>query len=191
MAGGTLITIGGDGFVSSLTSINLDLSLYYNNFYANVTYNSIVLTTSENQEGTFSFNVFVNQIKAMCSIDCNFTFTSDKTPEITSISPDTFTDLNTTFTISGNKFSNDKTKVHVKIGTQYCEIDSVNDTSIICVLPRLNLENQSITILVDGKLFTFKQNNKTLNYIYFEEFSYLRFWKFFKFKWFGKWIEFY
>ena len=137
---------------------------------ANVTYNTIILTTSADQEKTFDVIVYVNGIKAKClitgNIKCVFKFTIDSTPEVSSVSPTSFTSLNTAFTISGSKFSNDMTQVQVTIGTETCELTASNLTSISCVLPRLNLGAQLINIVVNGtlksnrdqKLFSIQKN---------------------------------
>ena len=147
-----MLTISGDGFVSSITQIILGVSSYFNNINANVTYNSIILNTSPDQEQTYELMVYVNGVKANCTINCNFTFTIDSTPEISSISSNNFNDLNTTFTINGSKFSADMSKVKVTIGDEICNVESSSLTSISCILPRLSLGSQNVNIFIDSKL---------------------------------------
>ena len=152
MAGGTLLTISGDGFVSSISQIILGVSSYFNNINANVTYDSIILNTYPDQEQAYELMVYVNGVKAICNANCNFTFTIDSTPELSSISSNKFNDLNTTFTINGSKFSADMSKVQVTIGDEICYIDSSSLTSISCILPKLNLGSQNVNIFIDSKL---------------------------------------
>ena len=139
--------------MTSLSQVSLGLStysIYLNN--ANMTYNSITLTTLIDQESTNDVRVYVNGVKAICNVTDTFRFTIDVTPEISSILPNNFGDQNTTFTISGSKFSNDVSKIQVTIGTEICELVSSNLTSISCVLPRLNLGAQYLNVLVNSKL---------------------------------------
>ena len=158
IAGGTLVNITGDGFVSALTLLDLDVTRYSQSLQnAQITYNSISVTTALDQAGTFEMLVHVNAIQALCeSSNCNFTFTADVTPTVNSIQPTTFTALNTQFTISGVNFGTDSSKVHVTIGSVNCAIVSVVDTSIVCTLAALDLGSQSIDVLVDGKNMTYK-----------------------------------
>ena len=117
-----------------------------------MTYNLITLVTLPDQESTYELMVYVNGVEAFYNRSSNFSFTIDVTPEISSISPITFDDLNTTFTINGKKFSNDMSKVQVTIGSETCELVSSSLTSISCVLPRLNLGAQYVNVLVKSKL---------------------------------------
>lgn len=157
ISGGTLLVISGDGFSHSSTFVNLDLTQYSSrNFNVeNITYDTIVFSTKLDQEGTFPFVVNTNGQNALCMThNCNFTFSSNFTPIIGSISPITFSSLNTTFTITGSNFGNDS--VHVTIGKSNCLVQLSNDTYILCLLDSLNLGPQSISILADGKDFYIK-----------------------------------
>ena len=117
-----------------------------------MTYNLITLVTLPDQESINELMVYVNGVKAINNLSSNFSFTIDVTPDISSISPITFDDLNTTFTIAGSKFSNDMSQVQVTIGTETCELVSSSLTSISCVLSSLNLGAQYVNILVKSKL---------------------------------------
>ena len=92
----------------------------------------------------------VNGVDAVCNTNCNFTFDSTLTPSVSSISPTSLTTPNTVFTISGNSFGTDMSKVHVTIGQVTCQVTSVVDTSIVCTLANLNLGIQNVNVLIDG-----------------------------------------
>ena len=71
------MTLTGDGFISSLTSVILDLSQYnaLNGKITQITYTSLTLTTQSDQAGTFPLATYVNGVEAVCQIaNCNFTF---------------------------------------------------------------------------------------------------------------------
>ena len=140
---------------------------------ANISYDSIFLSTSPDQETTYELIVYVNGEKAICDPNCNFTFTNLSTPEIISISPQTFEDLSTTFTISGIRFSENSSNIHVTIGTETCEVTYANDTEIVCVLARLNLGQQKINVYVKGifKMHVFNNIHffKTKQFLFSDE----------------------
>ena len=53
--------------------------------------------------------------------------------------------------MSGESFGTNLTKIHISIGGQNCESQTVADTSITCILNKLNLGQHDITVKVDGK----------------------------------------
>ena len=118
----------------------------------NVTNNSILLVTLPDQEATYELMVYVNGVKAICEFNCNFTFTTDSTPEVSSISSNYFNDLNNIYNITGSRFSNSSSKVQVRIGTEICKVENANNTEIVCVLSRLNLGLQNVSVYVEGNL---------------------------------------
>ena len=145
------MTISGDGFSTSLTSVVLDLTRYsLANANAQITYTSIVLTTQLDQSGTFPIRTSVNGVSAVCNTNCDFTFSSSSTPTLSSITPTTLSASNVDFTISGTLFGTDMSKVHVKIGQVTCQVTSTIDTAIVCTLPNLNLGSQTVSVLIDG-----------------------------------------
>ena len=152
ISGGTQVTINGDGFTSSLTSVILDLSQYtVSSVNTQITYTSITFMTKQDQVGTFQVKTSVNGVNAVCeAANCNFTFSSSSTPTLSSISPTSLITPNTVFTISGTSFGTDLTKVHVTIGQVTCQVTLTTDTSITCTLPNLNLGSQSVQVLIDG-----------------------------------------
>lgn len=127
------------------------------NSNAQITYNNITFTTQQDQAGTYQMKTSVNGVDAVCNTNCNFTFDSTLTPSVSSISPTSLTTPNTVFTISGNSFGTDMSKVNVTIGQGACQVTSVTDTEIVCTLANLNLGSQSVAVLIDGKksLFLF------------------------------------
>ena len=71
LAGETLITVEGDGFVDSLTSITIGSIIYTKYLFESITYNSIKFNTIANENGTYEMSVTVNGLQAISE---NFTF---------------------------------------------------------------------------------------------------------------------
>lgn len=155
MAGGSSISINGDGFVPSQTAVVLGSSTFQlKNSNANIAYTSINFETLPNQEGAYELSVYVNGFQAVCSNNnCNYTFTSAATPKLTAVSPNTLSDSNTLITITGQNFGSDSSKVKVSIGGEDCAVASTSQTTITCTLNRLALGNQAVMVTIDGKYF--------------------------------------
>lgn len=154
VAGGTLITIEGDGFAPN-SFVILDLSLYSNAQLLSSTNNRIQLLTNLDQPGKFPILVSSNGEYAQCAYvnGCNFTFSSAATPTLTSITPSSLTQLNTIFTLVGTNFGSNETAAHVFIGEQICYVLSIQSESLTCLLQELPLGSQYVTVLVDGLCF--------------------------------------
>ena len=151
--GGTLVTIQGDGFSMENSFVILDLSLYSNAQLIMIEYGMIQFLTNLDQSGTFPILVNTNGAYAQCVSGCNFTFTSSSTPTLTSISPTSLTQLNTTFTLAGTNFGSNLTDIQVFVGQQMCQVVSIQSGSLTCSLPYLELGSQYVTVLVDGLFF--------------------------------------
>jgi len=68
-AGGTLVSIGGDGFLPQSTVIVLGQTTYYHGHYAQVNATHIQLTTQEEIAGGYSLDVRVNNVPVVLGTD--------------------------------------------------------------------------------------------------------------------------
>ena len=89
VAGGRLLTILGSGFVPKATTVQIGNKYYFNNDNQQtaITYNSIVLNTLPGLDGIYEIILISNNIKAVCSANCNFTYSQAITPSINDITP--------------------------------------------------------------------------------------------------------
>lgn len=81
---------------------------------------------------------------------CSFSTSMAITPVINSVSPNSVSDLSL-ITLNGNNFGNNITNLNVKIGTETCQVNTVNDTQVTCYLNGLNLGDQEIALNLKGK----------------------------------------
>ncbi len=134
-AGGTFITINGDGFNPSSTLVKLGSLVD-----ATITYNQITFKTSSNPAGDFLLSINVNQIESACkqAPNCTYEFSSISAPTISAISP-TSVSGQTTLTISGSNFGSDISKLNVQIGTESCVVLSASNTQLTCSLAGLSI----------------------------------------------------
>ena len=132
-----------------MTSITIGSIIYTKSLFESITYNSIKFNTIENQNGIFEISVLVNGLKALSE---NFTFSyhDHLSPKIFSVSPSYLNDSNSLIRLSGQNFGAIKSKLHISIGGQNCEAQTAADTSITCILNKLNLGQQNIKVKVDG-----------------------------------------
>ncbi len=156
--GGFLIVIYGDGFASDyLATIysGYDIKLLNNSYdliLIEVTRRNIVL-------GDYPILVNVNGVLAQCRANCIFTIGSESTPNVTSITPTTFSALNTIFTLDfstyGTENINNQSELslfRVQIGQKDCVVlEILNETSITCQLESLPLGVNDVNVLVVGK----------------------------------------
>jgi hypothetical protein len=145
--GGNEVTITGDGFVPSATTIVLGSSVYTAQ-NAEITYTSITFVTNAEQADTYDITVYVNGYTVECDIDCSYGFSAQNTPQISSVSPTSVSSANTEITISGSLFGSVASDVEVMIGSQECVVSTVSDTEIKCTPSGLEIGEQSINLRV-------------------------------------------
>ena len=153
IAGNTLIQINGDGFSNSLTSIILDSFNFTHYFDISITYTLIEIHTPAYANGTYELMVYVNNILALCNSSCNYTFTPENSPIVESVIPNYVNDSDTVLMIFGKSFGNDSSKVKVYIGSAQCEVLTVDFENITCKISYLELGNQLVSVILDGKFF--------------------------------------
>ncbi len=148
-AGGSLVTISGDGFTQQ-TVFSLLNSTNNNNFGVNIAVESrnftqIVFRTLADVESQTELSLEINGRSTICS-SCSFNFSSSVAAQVTAVSPTTVNAPNTQMTLTGMNFGTDPTQLTVTIGKQSCVVDSCTDTSILCTLSGLDLGENHITV---------------------------------------------
>jgi len=145
--GGNEVTITGDGFVPSATTIVLGSSVFTLQ-NAQITYTSITFVTNPEQADTYNITVYVNGYTVECGVECSYEFSAQNTPQISSVSPTSVSSADTEITISGSGFGNVESDVEVLIGSQDCVVSGVSDTEINCTLYGLEIGEQTINLRV-------------------------------------------
>ena len=151
-AGGTVVTINGDGFNQDTTVVAIGQTSYYKGKNAQITNNTIVITTSNYIDDTNDLQVYVNNVLAVCTSDqCQYSFSDQSTPTLSQISPLTVND-STLMTLTGASFGSDPTKIKITIGSSNCgSVSITSNTVVTCQLDGLNLGKQNVNLNVDGK----------------------------------------
>ena len=149
--------ITGDGFTDS-TLVQVTNGMVFSKVNSIISFDQISFKTSSSSSMTTTIKVYVNGVQAICtSPNCDFTFSSQIAPTITSISPTSVSDA-TTLTLSGTQFGTDITKLTVNIGSQSCTVLTATGSQITCSISGLNLGSQAIFVNLDGKLIVSKWN---------------------------------
>ena len=147
--------ITGDGFTDS-TLVQVTNGMVFSKVNSIISFDQISFKTSSSSSMTTTIKVYVNGVQAICtSPNCDFTFSSQIAPTITSISPTRVSDA-TTLTLSGTQFGTDITKLTVNIGSQSCTVLTATGSQITCSISGLNLGSQAIFVNLDGKLIVSK-----------------------------------
>lgn len=151
--GGSKLRISGDGF-TGIASITLgDVIFYLTEANSTMQYDSLTITTMPN---TGDFNITVSLDDIPVTWQSSYSFSSEFTPSVTSVSPITASgpiDL----TIIGTGFGNGTNfqAYDIKIGNQRCLATTVSDTQIVCHLEGVDVGSQSITVNIDGKILSY------------------------------------
>ncbi len=165
--GGTSVTIYGDGFYTDQTNINFGLETDFNSKTAKISYDTIIFKTWAASEGDYLIKVIVNNQDSVCNTNCTFTISSNYTPIINTILPNTVNDSNTEIVINGLNFGNDTSKIRVDIGSQNCLLNYADDSIIRCILNGLDIGDQIVQITTGNylkeKSFRLKIKTKLLN----------------------------
>ena len=154
-AGGTPVTIDGDGFITDDTS----LFIVGNNFTHEgaTSYSRITFTTP--RESVFvdlnlTIYVDVSTVPAVCLLpSCGFAWTSSITPYFQSINPSLIRGM-TNITINGsNLLTGGRTAadVHVNINDHPCNITQVTNTVIRCTVMGVEAGRHPVEGFIDGR----------------------------------------
>ena len=151
IAGGTEITIVGDGFIPEETRLIVG-SIDYTSL-AIITYTQIRFITeaspSAYMDQSIPITILIGLYPAVCTIHaCTFIWSSRVTPSLTSLVPHTITDAQL-LTLTGEHL--DSSRSNISIGNQICTIIFASNTTIQCQISHLSAGNYSIMGSVEGK----------------------------------------
>ena len=150
-AGGTEVTVNGDGFDPNTTYLKLAGVFYTNGNNANVTYNQIKFITQSAPSATGLLSITVNGVSSSCkaSPNCNYAYTTAGVPTLSQVSPLLVSD-STNITIVGSGFGVVQNQIRVTIGGQSCSVLSLTNTNILCNLPNLDIGAQNVVVNLQG-----------------------------------------
>ena len=145
-AGGTMVTINGDGFVDKVSVVLISSATYSK---GKVSSSQITIETAACSNGNNALTVYVNNVKAVCGATCNYQCADSVTPVVNSVTPLQISGTSSV-TISGSLFGSDASKLKVQIGGQNCAVTSASDSTVVCSLNGLPLGKQLLTVNLQG-----------------------------------------
>ena len=136
LAGGTKITITGSGFIGKSAIVTIGLIECK---ITHMTYEKIDCSTgkvvSSEASTSLPLNVHINSDAAVCNqSDCRFSYDRPITAMVKDILDREVRNSVEEIIIKGYNFGNDSSKLSVAIGPAVCNVSSVNDSHIRCVL---------------------------------------------------------
>ncbi|CAF0819146.1 unnamed protein product [Rotaria sp. Silwood1] len=155
-AGGTQVTITGDGFTPSDTRVIVG-SIEYTS-QATITYSQIQFITQQPPlnyiDQTIPITILVRINQTVCSSgSCTYKWAQSVTPYLTSINPTSISGPQT-LTLTGQNLaatgSISAANIHVTIGGQPCNVTSTSNSSITCDIGNIQAGNHSIVAHIDG-----------------------------------------
>ncbi|XP_062574409.1 fibrocystin-L-like [Saccostrea cucullata] len=156
LIGGSIVMIHGSGFSTMMDYVSVTIGGYTCDV-TNMTYTEIKCRTKGGQ-GEQNLEVRVKSslgqwVPAVCEGECKFTYDADYTPTLTSISPNMVNGTEeTTVTIEGSGFGNETSDIFVKIGGETCQVVSVSNSSVECMLGNLPAgPNNQVVLEVLGR----------------------------------------
>ena len=164
LAGGTMLTILGTGFISEISAITVDIGGRQCEVrYAN--YSTIMCITDANVEGTHYISVSIAGLSTFPADSLSYEYTMLSTPVVNGISPNSGQRGNMV-NISGSGFGNDPTSVYVDFDGSECKVDSgmSSTDNIYCelgshfvgqVAPEITIDGSGTAMTDDGVVFDF------------------------------------
>nr|XP_039260770.1 fibrocystin-L-like [Styela clava] len=151
LGGGALVNIEGSGF-STQASQMIVMFGQYNCIVQTSSYFSIQCLSPISSVGTkVEVTVTISGQTAECVGTCEFEYKNSLTPTITAINPTSVTASDTELVFDGSSFNSDNSKVHVKIGSETCNVTSSTSSKIKCNMAELPAGNHAISVSIDGK----------------------------------------
>ena len=136
LAGGTKITIKGSGFAgkSAIVTIGLIECKITHMTYEKIECSTGKLSSSETDK-SWPLNVHINSDVAVCNqSNCQFTYNRTITAMVDNIIGRQIRSSPEEIVIKGFKFGIDSSKISVTVGPTVCNVSSVNDSHITCIL---------------------------------------------------------
>ncbi|KAL5019598.1 hypothetical protein ScPMuIL_002490 [Solemya velum] len=136
--GGTQLTIDGSGFQDKHNTVVM-LDNFLKCEIETITFQKIICSTPPSLDISREVSVTVigdkSQFVAECRLPfCIFTYSIESTPVISDIQPESVSGSGTTLTVKGQLFGSEMLDVSVTVGGQSCELQSVIDEKIVCVI---------------------------------------------------------
>ena len=152
-AGGTLVTITGDGFSDTISDNVVQIGSTECDV-VNSTFDTIVCKTRASVEQAVEVVITVRDKESECvadSTDCDYTFALDRTPVVTLVSPANIENPQTEFRLQVSGLPPRAADVTVAVGNEVCSVTEVSPEVVKCVLPGVVFGSHQIVIHVAGK----------------------------------------
>ncbi|KAM4026998.1 fibrocystin-L isoform 2-T2 [Anomaloglossus baeobatrachus] len=140
--GSTRVTIHGSGFINGSTVV-----LWLDCNIESVNYTDIVCDTLPTYSHSVDFGVTVKGITAQCIGSCSFTFSSELTPQVSSVYPTEVRNATTVY-ITGLGFGEDITDIIVYVGDNKLDVVDVNDTDITSNIDPIPAGSYPVRVIV-------------------------------------------
>nr|XP_026692211.1 fibrocystin-L-like isoform X4 [Ciona intestinalis] len=151
MQGGTKLTVTGFGFYT-LTPLNrVSISGTPCMVQQSTSHQLTCVTSAVNQETSANITFSRSPYISTCTGSCLFSYLASMTPTVTSITPNTVNQSDTTITIVGSDFSNDKSTVSVTVGSRQCNVTTSSSSLVKCTLDFLPFGAHTVKLTVNTK----------------------------------------
>ncbi|NXS36361.1 PKHD1 protein, partial [Pomatostomus ruficeps] len=104
-----------------------------------------MLATPHNQTQVV---VVVNDVLANCSGSCSFQFSQDLTPTVRDVEYSSGEGPQGTVVVRGAGFGEEKPALQVRVNNRSCRVTALNQTRVVCQVPRLPVGIHPVTLLV-------------------------------------------
>ncbi|NWX31432.1 PKHD1 protein, partial [Notiomystis cincta] len=92
--------------------------------------------------------VEVNDVLANCSGSCSFQFSQELTPTVREVEYSSGEGSQATVVIRGAGFGEEKAALQVEVNNRSCHVSAVNETEVVCQVPRLPVGIHPVTLLL-------------------------------------------